>query len=236
MTFFILTLLKFFRTLFNSWFLIAVMNLKMPEFINLNSHVLAKHILAKQHRTFNNLLQVYQKYKSAFGSLDIFYALHRFIPLFFFFLAYQHEHDILRWPNQPRSWNCWHLLLTLFAVGTIKSRIALADVGKNAWSAIFTFRLANCWEKKYQQHKLIRRMMQEINCIFHKRQPLNLTKILFIGDESQKTVTKIFRDYFFLRESTVFYLDDGIFHSKNDVKDNNKNTKCTLPFWHRLPL
>lgn len=54
------------------------MNLKMPEFINLNSHVLAKHILAKQHRTFNNLLQVYQKYKSAFGSLDIFYALHRF--------------------------------------------------------------------------------------------------------------------------------------------------------------
>lgn len=56
------------------------------EFINLNSHVLAEHILAKQHRTFNNLLQVYQKYKSAFGSLDIFYALHRFIPLFFFFL------------------------------------------------------------------------------------------------------------------------------------------------------
>lgn len=84
--------------------------------------------------------------------------------------------------------------------------------------------------KKYQQHKLIRRMMQEINCIFHKRQPLNLTKILFIGDESQKTVTKIFRDYFFLRESTVFYLDDGIFHSKNDVKDNKKTTKCTLPF------
>lgn len=65
-------------------------------------------------------------------------------------------------------------------------------------------------------------MMQEINCIYHKRQPLNLTKILFIGDESQKTVTKIFRDYFFLRESTVFYLDDGIFHSKNDVKDNKK--------------
>lgn len=30
-------------------------------------------------------------------------------------------------------------------------------------------------------------MMQEINCIYHKRQPLNLTKILFIGDESQKT-------------------------------------------------
>lgn len=73
-------------------------------------------------------------------------------------------------------------------------------------------------------------MMQEINCIYHKRQPLNLTKILFIGDESQKTVTKIFRDYFFLRESTVFYLDDGIFHSKNDVKVNKKNTKCTLPF------
>lgn len=214
------------------------MNLKMREFINLNSHVLAKHILAKQHRTFNNLLQVCQKYKSAFGSLDIFYALHRFIPLFFFFLAYQHEHDILRWPNQHRSWNCWHLLLTLFAVGAIKPRIALADVGKYAWSAIFTFRLANCWEKKYQQHKLIRRMMQEINCIYHKRQPLNLTKILFIGDESQKTVTKIFRDYFFLRESTVFYLDDGIFHSKNDVKDNKKkkSTKCTLPFWHRLPL
>lgn len=46
MTFFILTLLKFFRTLFNSWFLIAVMNLKMREFINLNSHVLAKYILA----------------------------------------------------------------------------------------------------------------------------------------------------------------------------------------------
>lgn len=157
-------------------------------------------------------------------------------PFSFFFLAYQHEHDILRWPNQPRSWNCWHLLLTLFAVGAIKPRIALADVGKYAWSAIFTFRLANRWEKKYQQHKLIRRMMQEINCIYHKRQPLNLTKILFIGDESLKTVTKIFRDYFFLRESTVFYLDDGIFHSKNDVKDNKKNTKCTLPFWHRLPL
>lgn len=70
--------------------------------------------------------------------------------------------------------------------------------------------------------------MQEINCIYHKRQPLNLTKILFIGDESQKTVTKIFRDYFFLRESTVFYLDDGIFHSKNDVKDNKKKTRNAL--------
>lgn len=57
----------------------------MREFINLNSHVLAKHILAAPY-TFNNLLQVCQKYKSAFGSLDIFYALHRFIPLFFFFL------------------------------------------------------------------------------------------------------------------------------------------------------
>lgn len=72
--------------------------------------------------------------------------------------------------------------------------------------------------------------MQEINCIYHKRQPLNLTKILFIGDESQKTVTKIFRDYFFLRESTVFYLDDGIFHSKNDVKDYKKTRNALYLF------
>lgn len=47
---------------------------------------------------------------------------------------------------------------------------------------------------------------------------------------NRKKLTKIFRDYFFLRESTVFYLDDGIFHSKNDVKDNKKKKKHKMHF------
>lgn len=128
--------------------------------IHINSHVLAKHTLSKKHWNITcisnqTICCQFDRNISTFGILDMHPPIY---PPFLFFLAHQLEHDIFSWPNQPRSW-IWHLLLTLFAVGAIKSRIALADVGKYAWSAIFTFRLANCWEKKNQLHKLIRRMM-----------------------------------------------------------------------------
>lgn len=113
-------------------------------------------------------------------------------------------------------------------MGTIKSRIALADVGKYAWSAIFTFRLANCWEKKYQQHKLIRRMMQEINCIYHKRQPLNLTKILFIGDESQKNCDKNISWLFFSSGNLQYFISMTGYFIPRMMSRIIKNTRNAL--------